>query len=128
MKKEQIVVRYSTAFKAEVVEQIRSGQLSIAQAREKYGIVGGTTVYRWVHQAGRHDLIRKVVKVSTSKEVDELRRLKKELAQAKRALADLQIDNWYNNEMYQLACEKMGVDPNEFKKKVEAGLLARPNR
>ena len=116
------MVRYSQAFKSGVVEQISSGSLSIIQAKELYGINGGSTVYRWIQQAGRDELITKVINVRTSSEVDEIKRLKKELAQAKRALAETQIDKWIHSELYEHACRSFGVDPSEFKKKVEPTL------
>jgi transposase-like protein len=128
MKKDHNLVRYSQAFKAEVVDKIQRGELSIGEAKETYGINGGSTIYRWVQQAGRHELIRKVVQVRTSKEVDEIKRLKRELEQAKRALADAHIEGWVKSELYQYACEHLGVDPEEFKKKagVDSSGRARP--
>jgi transposase-like protein len=47
MKKDHNLERYSQAFKAEVVDKIQRGELSIGEAKETYGINGGSTIYRW---------------------------------------------------------------------------------
>lgn len=43
---------YSESFKRKVVEEIKSGKLSVCGAMKKYDIGGSMTVYRWVRRYG----------------------------------------------------------------------------
>ena len=43
---------YTLAFKLSVVEQIERGDLTPAQARERYGIQGSSTVMYWLRKHG----------------------------------------------------------------------------
>ena len=55
-------------------------------------------------------------------EINELARLKAELRRAKEALADAHIDLALERAYTELACERAGVEVEEFKKKA-AGKL-----
>lgn len=41
------------AIKLAVVEQVERGELTLSQARERYGIQGASTVQEWVRKHGR---------------------------------------------------------------------------
>jgi transposase len=43
---------YTLAFKLELVEKIERGELTPAQARERYGIQGSSTVMYWLRKHG----------------------------------------------------------------------------
>ena len=43
---------YTLAFKLSVVEQIEKGQLTPAQAKDRYGIQGSSTVMHWLRKHG----------------------------------------------------------------------------
>ncbi len=67
-------LRYSQAFKKQVVEEIAGGKFKSAnQARRAYGIRGTATVTRWVEEYGREDLLPKRIRIETMKERDELK-------------------------------------------------------
>ncbi|MFP4027540.1 MAG: transposase [Candidatus Brocadiia bacterium] len=86
------VVRYSEAFKLKVVSELESGKLSsMAEARRKYGIGGGSTVANWLKKYGKNHLLGKVVKVETVEDRDEKKKLKEQIADLKAALADAKV-------------------------------------
>ena len=65
MKKE--VVRYSEAFKLQVVSEIESGKFkSLHEAQKRYGIRGSGTITYWINQYGKNHLLNKVVVVKTA--------------------------------------------------------------
>lgn len=55
-------------------------------------------------------------------EINEMSRLRAELRRVKEALADAHVDLALERAYTELACERAGVDPEEFKKKA-AGQL-----
>lgn len=119
--KDRISVSYSEAFKLQVISELESGKLdSIEAARRVYGIGGGATIQKWLDKYGRNDLRAKVIRVETPKQRDEVKALKKKIRQLEEALAQTQIDKLISESRYEVLCEDVGVDPEEFKKKVDA--------
>jgi len=111
------VVRYSEAFKLQVVEEIESGRFSSAnEASKAYGITGNGTVERWMRQSGRGRLLKKVVRVEKPDEPGELRRLKDRVRRLEEALADAHIDSALDQSYFEILCEQKGIDPDAFKK------------
>jgi transposase len=56
-------IRYSEAFKHQVVEQIESGKFrNIAEANRAYGIKGAITVRRWLEAYGSGQCLPKLIK------------------------------------------------------------------
>ncbi len=108
--------RYSVCFKQSVVRSIEEDGLTIGQARERFGIKGSATIQRWLKQFGKHHLLNKVIHVSTTKERDELSRLKSELKNLKIAYAELAIDHQISEKVIEVADEMLGTD---LKKKYE---------
>jgi len=110
--------RYSEAFKRQVVEEIERGRhATIGAARRAYGIKGSVTVPGWVRKYGREDLLPKRVRIETLKERDELREARKRIRELEAAVADAHIDHCLEKAYLHVACDRMGVDPDEFKKK-----------
>ena len=74
------VIRYSEAFKLQVISELESGKLSsIFEAQRRYGIRGGQTVQNWLKKYGRNHLMNKIIKVQTPKDRDEVKELKKRI-------------------------------------------------
>ena len=87
------VVRYSEAFKRQVVDELERGKFAtICEVNKAYGIRGNETVSNWIRQYGR-------------------------IRQLEAALADAHIDCNLENSYLRIACERIGVDVAEFKKK-----------
>lgn len=118
------VIRYSEAFKMQVVDELETGKLStIAEARTRYGIRGGETVQKWLLKYGKNHLRSKVVKVQTPKDRDQVKELKRRVKELEKALASTQVNAVLNDAYYQIVCEQHGItDPEEFKKKLDAKL------
>lgn len=115
---ERTSIRYSEAFKRQVVDELERGKhSSIEKARRVYGIRGSMTVWGWVRKYGREDLLPKRVRVETLKERDELKEARKRIRELEAAVADAHIDHCLEKAYFHVACERMGVDPDEFKKK-----------
>jgi len=114
-----IQVRYSLAFKQQVVAELETGRFrSICQASDHYGIRGTTTVRRWLRQFGKNHLIPKVVRVEKPNEANQIRELKAHIRQLKQALGQTHLHNVLNESYLTIACEQLGQDVDAFKKKV----------
>ena len=111
-------VRYSEAFKRQVVADLESGKLrTLAEAKRVYGISGAATVPRWIRKYGREGLLPKKVKIETLKERDELKEARKRIRQLEAALSDAHIDCSLGDSYLRIACERLGLDVSDFKKK-----------
>lgn len=111
-------IRYSRAFKQQVVADVEAGRFAtLMTASRHYGITGTTTVRRWLGQLGKNHLIPKVVRVERPDEADQIRRLKEQIRQLQQALGQTQMENVLNDSFLRIACERLGVDFEEFKKK-----------
>lgn len=111
-------VRYSEAFKRRVVDEIESGKhATIGAAQRAYGIKGSVTVPGWVRKYGREDLLPKLVRIETLKERDELKEARKRIRELEAAVADAHIDHVLEKAYFHVLCERVGMDPDDFKKK-----------
>ena len=111
-------VEYSEAFKRQVVGELASGKhRSPEGARRAYGIGGATTVYGWVRKYGREDLLPKKIRIETMKERDELKEAKKRIRELEAAVTDAHVECCLAKGYVKVACERMGIEPEEFKKK-----------
>ena len=118
------VMRYSEAFKLQVVREIESGRhCNCHAAAMAYGIRGQGTVRRWVHHYGKSHLLKKVVRVETTDERNEHKRLKAECRRLKDALADAHLDLRLERAYLTLSCEAAGENDIETFKKKHAGEL-----
>ena len=112
------VMRYSEAFKAQVVQDIESGRFeSPYEAAEAYGIGGHGTVASWLRRYGRGHLMGKVVRVEKAGEPGELKRLKDRVRRLEAALADAHMDRALSESFFEILCEQQGIDVEAFKKK-----------
>ena len=114
-------VRYSEVFKMGVVREIEQRDLPLEEVRRKYGIKGNTTVLKWVRKYGNGSRGARI-RVENPEEINELERLRKRVRQLESALADANIDAALERAYTTLACERAGIDVEEFKKKA-AGQL-----
>ncbi len=111
-------IRYSEAFKRRVVDEMERGKHpSIEKARRVYGIRGSMTVWKWIRKYGSEELLPKRVRIETLKEQDELKAARRRIRELEAAVADAHIDHCLEKAYFHVACDRMGVDPDEFKKK-----------
>jgi transposase len=113
------VMRYSEAFKMQVVRELEQGRFkSPWEAGRAYGVKGTKTVAYWVRQFGKDHLLGKLVRVMKADEEAEVKALRKRVRELERALADAHMDLKLEAAYVELACEVAGVeDVAEFKKK-----------
>ena len=110
-------IRYSEAFKMEVVRELEESGLAFDAVAMKYGIRGNGTVSNWVRKYG-NGTRGKVIRVERPEEINELKRLKARVRQLESALADANIDSALERAYTRLACKRAGIeDVAGFKKK-----------
>jgi transposase len=117
LKMERAAIRYSEAFKMEVVREVEACGLAFIAVARKYGIKGGTTVQTWVRKYGNGSR-GKVIRVEKPEQIDELKQLKARVKRLESLLADTNLDLALERQFTRLACERAGIrDVGEFKKK-----------
>ena len=109
-------IRYSRAFKMQVVREVESGENCAYQAQLKYGVGAASTVMRWVRQLGSGKY-GKVIRVERADELRETARLRQQLRQAKEALADAHMELALERAYLASACEQINQSVEDFKKK-----------
>jgi transposase-like protein len=100
---------------------VEEKNLSFLEARNRFGIKGSMTVGNWVRMYGNGTRGRRV-RVEKPEEINELKRLRERVRRLETALADANIDRALERAFTELACERAGIDVDEFKKKA-AGQL-----
>jgi transposase-like protein len=111
-------VRYSEAFKIQVVRELETGLINIDQIRRKYGIGGCGSIRNWIGKYG-NGTVGKIIRVEKREEVNERAALKKRVQQLEALVADAQVDLAIERATSKLLAKRAGVvDLEEFKKKV----------
>ena len=83
---------YSLNFKTKVISEIEFGKYATAEeARKKYGIGGKMTVYRWLKDFKKENLISKEVFLQKNEKTKEDQTLKKQIKTLEKALREEQI-------------------------------------
>ena len=112
-------VRYSEAFKLQVLREIESGRFTTrAAAYRAYGIRGQGRIESWAMKYGKHHLVGKVIRVETAKEINEVQALRKRVKELEKALVSERLDHLLDEAYLEIACERAGItDVADFKKK-----------
>ena len=85
------ITRYSTAFRRKVIGEIETGKLTLAEARNIYGIRGSTTIQRWMVKFGKNHLLNRVVRIEMKDEKDKVREQREKIRQLESALSDAHL-------------------------------------
>jgi transposase-like protein len=110
-------VRYSEAFKIQVVRELETGLINVDQIRRKYGIGACRSIRSWLGKYG-NGTIGKVIRVEKREEIDQVAALKKRVRQLEALVADSQVDLVIERATSKLLAQRAGVeDLEEFKKK-----------
>ena len=116
-------IRYSEAFKLQVVSELEREGLTAATLTRKYGVRGHGTVIGWVRKYGNGSR-GKVIRVETPQEINELKKLKERVKRLETALADANIELALERAYTKIACQRAGIeDVEEFKKKSDGTQL-----
>lgn len=119
-------IRYSEAFKMQVVRELEGTDDSFGDVERKYGIGGRATLRRWLGQYG-NGTIGKLIHVETPNEGNELKRLKQRVRQLESLLADANVEGALERAYTRIACQRAGIkDVEEFKKKAAGQLDTKP--
>ncbi len=121
------VIRYSKAFKLQMVREVESGQACSKRVERKYKIKGHGTVMRWVRQFGSGKY-GKIIRVEKADEVNEAVQLRSELRKVKEALADTHMELALEKAFLVVACEEMNQPLEAFKKKHAGGRRTKQSR
>lgn len=121
MKREKRVldpsIRYSEAFKREVVRELEDNGVPFAEIRRKYGVRGAGTVEGWARKYGNGTRGRRI-RVEKPEEIDELARLRKRVRQLETAVAEQTVELAMERAYLRMACRQAGIEDVEaFKKK-----------
>lgn len=124
---QRVLIRYSLAFRQQVVADVESGRLaSIHAAQLHYQIRGKSTVYKWVRKMGKNHLLPRRVRVEPVDEADRVRELHKQVENLERLLGRTQAENLLHQSYLLIACEQLGVGVDSFKKKSVGMRSGRP--
>jgi len=88
-------VRFTEAFKLHVVGEVESGRISQSEVSRRYGILGHSTILKWIRKYGRllsHRNMRAGLKSMDEKEI-ELLRLQNENKALRQELEDARFKN-----------------------------------
>lgn len=112
-------IRYSEAFKLQLVAEVEREGLSFEAVRRKYGVLGVATVGAWVRKYGNGSR-GKIIRVETPEEIDERTKLRERVKRLEKLLADANIDLALERAYTKMACERAGIkDVEAFKKKAD---------
>lgn len=111
-------IRYSEAFKQEIVREVESGTKSLAEVRRAYSL-GSCTVQRWIKRIGKFDLLPRAIRVETPQERDRIKELERQIKDLKNALAETQVRYIIAESQLEVVCEQQGLDVEQVKKKLK---------
>ena len=117
-------VRYSEAFKLQVLREIEEGRFACRGAAARaYGISGNGTIEYWARKYGKSHLLGKVIRVQKPEEVDEARQLRKRVRELEKALANAHLKGMFDEAYLRIACRAAGIEDVDGFKKKHAGKL-----
>ena len=117
--KKSVSIRYSEAFKNQVIKEVEEGHCSCHEAREKYGIKGVATIQYWMKRMGKLDALPKIIRVEKPDERSRVKELERQIRELKNALADTQVRCVIAESQFEIVCEDQGLNPEEVKKKLD---------
>jgi len=122
------IIRYSEAFKIQVVQEIESGiHDNYNVAKRAYGIGSACTIINWHRKYGNKYKKRKFIRVESMTDKDKMRELEQRVRELEGALSDTTIDLLLEREYLKMACQEAGIqDVASFKKK-EGMKASRPS-
>jgi transposase len=118
--KKRTIIRYSEAFKHQVVKEVEEGTRSINEVRRIYGIKGLCTIQNWMKRMGKFESLPRFIRVEKPNEKDQIKELQRQIKELKNSLAETQIRFLIAESQFEVVCEEQGLDPVEVKKKLEA--------
>ena len=112
------IIRYSEAFKLEVIRQYEEGKMTQKEICRHYGINGAETLNNWLRKYGKSNLLNRIIRVEKPNEKSRLNALEAENKKLKEALASSYIKQITAESSLEVAAEIMGLTVEELKKKL----------
>ncbi|MCJ7811929.1 transposase [bacterium] len=109
--KEGMVVRFTEAFKVHVVREVETGRISQSEVSRRYGILGHSTILKWIRKYGKlptHGSKRKGSMRMEEKEI-ELLRLENEIKELKQELENARFKNVVLETLVDVAERELGI-------------------
>ena len=106
--KEGKCARYTEAFKMHVVGEVETGRISQSEANRRYGILGHSTILKWIRQYGKLPSHRTKGLRMDEKEI-ELLRMENEIKELKRELEDARFKNVVLETLVDVAERELGI-------------------
>lgn len=120
------VVRYSEAFKMQVIRELVGGRWrSREEARQHYGIRGAVTLSAWVRKYGPASIQGRVIRVETVDERGQIKALKMRIKELERAVVDSKVQEAMYKAYFDIVCREYGVEDPAALKKVSPGSCRR---
>lgn len=123
---QRVVIRYSEAFKQQVVREVEEGRYSSEQARRAYGIKGSHTIRYWMKRMGKFESLPRILRVEKPNEKDRVKELERQIRELKNSLAETQVRYLIAESYFEIACEQGGLDAEAVKKKLKAKRSSKP--
>lgn len=116
--KETKIIRYSEAFKLEVINHFENSHLSRGEVSKLYGIKGAETLNQWLRRYGKDSLVNKIIRVEKPNEKHRLKELEKENKKLKEALAYAYLKQVTAENFLTVVSEMVGISVDDLKKKL----------
>ena len=85
------IKRYSDSFRRQVVSEYETGT-PIPDLRKKYGILGSSTISKWVKKFGKGIFRHEVVRIQLADEVQRIHQLEKRVKELEAALGKMTLE------------------------------------
>jgi transposase-like protein len=85
------IKRYSETFRRQVVSEYEAGA-DIPALKAKYGIIGSSTITKWIHKYGKQGFRHEVVRIQSTDEARRVHELEKQVKELERALGKVTLE------------------------------------
>lgn len=121
-KNDQVLRRYSEAFKLKVLAELSTGNYSKRQLARIYGM-NSSTINEWIKKYDRKELMNTRVMVETKDEIGRIKDLQKEIKQLKKLILKKDMDELVYESYLEAAAKTLGYkDTSELKKNLNSQL------
>lgn len=106
---EQIIKRYSIAFKKQVVAEYEAGQTMYELSR-RYGVTGRHTIKKWIEKYGREGVRHKMVTIQQPEEQERVKELEVKVKQLETVVTQLTLDKFVLEKTLEVAEQELGYE------------------
>jgi transposase len=85
------IKRYSESFRRQVITEYEAG-CTISDLQKKYGIMGGSTIQKWIKKYSNEGLRTSLVRIQTAEEANQVTQLNQQINVLERALVKMTLE------------------------------------